>query len=344
MAETLRLVDFKSEMAGRRVGWVSLDNVRDRENNETPLVSVNVVTATVGQEGAWYGHTIDKRFFSPEPEQQGFLAVAAFSAILTSPTDSPWEEEFNLIYLSQANRDAIQLLDKGVDRGVYGGTGDPTSDWATNPAELLDQLKEKLSDVGFKERYAQLYYWLNGAIARPKMGYELTPKEFESMKIDELLLPDQTMKTTTKEQLAHARSIVDQLGQSAKSDETMRKRLTVFSDIPVTDVPDTFVENRHLVAKGEKEIGKHVSKLAVRQLVYLPIGNRSGGRTWPYMDASATDEDVAFGRELNGLRRGSIEPANRELGREIDELVMRQQYAQQGVRRFSEISHAEAAL
>ena len=351
MPQTIeREISFTPEMAGKRVGWVSTAEIRNGTPVETTPISVNVVSATVGPDGAWFGHrTSENPGDKPIAEQEGFLAVAAFSAILVSPTRNKWEEEFNLAYLHQGRRDASQqldrsggrLLDRGVDRGQYSNE-DISVDWAKGPDELIDLLKEKLNDAGFKARYPQLYYWLNGTIARTP-GSQLTAEGFEGISIDDLLLPDKKMQRTTRGQLERAQYIVELLGHSAKDDERMRKRLTVFSDVSAARIPDVFVENRRYVAGIETRILEHVSKLAVRQLVHLPIGNRSGGRTWPYMDASEADDGAAFGIELDALKRNSTERADHELAKEHAELRQRQQYAQKGLRRFNEIVHAEAA-
>lgn len=340
-----RVVTFGPEMAGERVGWVSSGRVRgDDDENGRPW-SLNLVTATVSQNGAWFGYETlqnpDGEKSLPIATQYGFLAVSAISTILASKEPHDWQDEFNLSYLQESDRgrDKDQLLDRGVNRGLYVDE-DEGADWARNKAELLELLKGKLADSGFKDRYPQLYYWLNGSVARFD-NYGGNP--FAGFSLDELLLPDKSMKKKTADQIMHADGVVETLTRMAAHDDKMRKRLTVFSDIPKETVPDRFIDNRNYAAGGEKVIQEHITHLAVRQLVYLPIGFRPNGRTWPYMDASEPDAEKAYGRELAGLKRGDIEPADFELKREITELEKRRQYADQGLQRLNQLSQSEAA-
>lgn len=340
-----RVATFGPEMAGERVGWVSTGRVRGDDNENGRPFSLNLVTATVSQNGAWFGYETlqnpDGEKSLPIATQYGFLAVSAISTVLATKENHDWHEDFNLSYLQESDRgrDKVQLLDRGVSRGLHTDE-DEVVDWAKNKAELLELLRGKLTDSGFKERYAQLYYWLNGSIARFD-NYGGNP--FASFELHELLVPDKSMKKKTADQIMHADRVVKTLTYMVDHDDKMRKRLTVFSDIPKETVPGRFIDNRNYAAGGEEVIQEHISQLAVRQLVYLPIGFRPNGRTWPYMDASVPDEEKAYGRELAGLKQGDIEPADFELKREIAELEKRRQYADQGLQRFNHLSQSEAA-
>ncbi len=336
-----RVVTFGPEMAGERVGWVSTGRIRGEDDENSRPFSLNLVTATVSQNGAWFGY---ETLQNPDGEkslsiatQYGFLAVSAISTILASKERHEWHDEFNLSYLQESDRgrDKYQLLDRGVSRGLH-TEDDEVAAWAKNKAELLELLKGKLTDSGFEERYAQLYYWLNGSVARFD-NYGGNP--FAGFSLHELLLPDKSMKKKTVDQIMHADGIVETLTAMAAHDAKMRQRLTVFSYIPKETVPDRFIDNRNYAAGGEKVIQEHIAQLAVRRLVYLPIGFRPNGRTWPYMDASEPDPEKAYGRELAGLERGDIEPANFELKQEITELEKRRQDADQGLQRFNQLSN-----
>ena len=345
--EIERTISFGPEMAGERIGWVSTNKLQDQEDGKDSPISVDVVSATVGQDGAWFGHEIltnpDGEKSLPIAVEHGFLAVSAISTVLASK-ENDWRDEFNLSYLRMSTgvRDsAAKILDRATGFNVpIDAVGISDIDWASSGSELIDLLKQKMNDADYRERYAQLYYWLNGSIARFQEGFD---DPFEGFTVGELLLPDASMKKQTVEQLKHATGVANTLGYVAEHDEKMRQRLTVFSDIPKETVPSRFIDNRRYASGGEDVIREHISKLAVRQLVYLPIGFRPTGRTWPYMDASEVNEDKAFGIELAGLMSGNIEPANRELAREIAELRARQDFAQKGVQRFIEIAQSEAA-
>src|SRR5690606_4555462 len=123
-----------------------------------------------------------------------------------------------------------------------------SADWVQNRVDLIDTLKQKLDDAGFKERYPQLYYWLNGTIGQFEQTID---NPFQNHPIEGLLMPDQSMRKSTKEQLAYANYIADQLANALADDEQMRRQLTVFSDIPAESVVDRFIENRRNVADRE---------------------------------------------------------------------------------------------
>jgi hypothetical protein len=338
---TERLMSFSQEMAGKRVGWVSVGRLNDVDHDHAPL-SVQVTSATVGAEGAWFGHLNvegrDRIGRVPIAVQEGFYAVAAMSAVLTPGAGNGTGDEANFAYGHESRQGSSRadLLRVGVGLRQQGQT-DPVLEWAKSRSELIDVLKGKLGDEGFDDRYAQLYYWLNGSIAR--FGIDKR-NPFEGMRLDELLMPDPGMEAMTREQSIHAHAIAETLGHAADHDEKMRQRLTVFSDIPAETVPTRFIDNRTYVASGESTVAEHVSRLAVSRLVYLPVGSR---RTWPYMDASEADGLKAFGLELDGLRKKSIEPADTQLRKEAEELRARQQFAADGAQRFDAIAQAEAA-
>lgn len=344
--DTEEVIKFGPEMAGERVGWISTEKFSDDKNDNNAPVSLNLVTATVGPYGASFSiersHYPNGEIGSPIPAQYGFRAVYAISALLVSTEKEDWSDESHFLYQNESEGgegNLAHMLYWGVARGMS-FDDDGVVDWAKSRDDLLDLLKGKLTDVGFKEKYTKLYYWLNGSIARFGNNHFYP---FVSFSLDDLLLPDKNMKKKTALQVKNAEGIARTLEHVADHDTKMRKRLTVFSDIPRETVPDRFIDNRRFAARSEDAIQDHLSNIAVRKLVDLPIGFRTEGRTWPYMDASQPDEHKAFGRELEGLRNGNIEPADSELQREINELRLRQQYAQDGLQRFNQIARLEAA-
>lgn len=337
-----RVQEFSPEFAGQRVGWVDTTTVRDEPSDR--LVSVDLVAATVGLNGAWQGfqnHTFATGENMVLPEQEGFICVTAISAYF-SPGNSDRRDEANLQYYAEPKLKG----DRGGEFLTRGLARTPTPQleksktWGTSRPELLEILKYKLEAAGIKDEYARVYYWLNGSLLR---GKEKSSQEFKKIGIKDLLLPDPKMERQTAEQLFQANGIANELIGSVENNNTMRKRLTVFSDVSARDIPEVFVESRRGAAAREQNIRAYAAGLAVQRLVYMPIGASPSGRSWPYMDAGEQDESRAFGRELAGLRGQSIGCASYELERELRELERRLEYASAGRQRFAELLQAEQA-
>jgi hypothetical protein len=336
--ERVRTKEFSADDAGKRVGWVSLS-----ERETVPGKSfcfVDVVTATVGEGGAWEGYIeVNDKKSEPNryPDTAGFIAVSGISAILSSRANGGAliPEEEALTYYPD-NKGKSSIISKGAGRHF---PEEIIKKWVDCPERVLDLLKEGLTSHGLDDKYAMLYYWLNGTIARTNRGSTIDPV-FGQYNASDLLIPDKTMAEQTQEQMSHTQGVVDALSQSIDNDKMMKKRLTIFSDITEAQVPEVYSGSRLTANELERKIGGHVSKMLVKRLVYLPIGFRPDGRTWPYMDASA-ENDGAFGQQLADLKRGNVDFANHELDLEIKELIARLEYATQGNNRFQEIATAE---
>ena len=323
--QTVFTKEFAPELAGERVGWVSVQEMPDNSD----LVGVNVVVATVGNDGAKHGyHQRDgeaERMYSSQSDE-GFLAVAGLF-VMASREDGIHPQ--GGVYFRAEER-------KGDGRSILlnGGSGYPDlvpnddgKSWADNGQELIGLLKEGLARKDVEEHYPAVYYLLNGMVGHERYRSRSSTRDTAPQ---ELFVPDKTMIENTKKQTALADSVVTALEAVNTEDEHMKKRLTVFSDIPATEVPDAFMKSRQSVAAHERAILTTLPTMLAEQLVYLPIGFRPSGRSWPYMNAVAKTEEEAFGLELAALRSSNVRRANYELDREASELAHRLEFARQG--------------
>ena len=226
-------------------------------------------------------------------EAEGFQAVSGISAIFPAEkTDMHYRltaGEYALNYhgLNNIVTSMAQVINNGVG-SQFQDDDLQNKQWVDDSKDILDLLKNGLQDHGLEDRYNMLYYWLNGSIAHGNIGY-IHDKNFDCHTVQELLLPDKDMIQTTKEQILHAEGIVDALEQSINNDRSMRNRLADLS-CSFLQVPELYLDSRQTAYGLEEKIGKHVLELVVRRLIYLPIGFRPSGRSWPYLDASSPND------------------------------------------------------
>jgi hypothetical protein len=327
-SEVMVTREFAASEAGKRVGWVQVGEAPE----DYSVIPVNVVLATVGSEGAKHGHHEYeqdgevKRAYSDECDE-GFLAVCGLS-VLVSKERGIETNGGSITYQGEEKSGAgASILQRGVIgiRSLY--PPDEKRQWGVGSDEILPILKEGLKANDIDNHYPEIYYLLNGM-----MGHEHFRKRTTTLHTNpqELFVPDKDMQTTTRAQAVTASKIASKLETVWDEDKKMRNRLTVFSDIPASEITETFKNSRRAVAKMETEIIEHRKDLLVDDLVYLPIGFRPNGRSWPYMDATIEDEERAFGNELEALKQKNSFYPEGELIRELKEIEYRMEYAQQG--------------
>lgn len=342
------IISYPQSKAGERVGWVTVSEAETQVPVENPPFEFKIVSATVGENGARFGLTTlenpDRRKSLPIPYQEGFMGVVAVSGILPIGDYDPVYEH-NFQYQSGPNKVTRSsrpedLLLRGI--GFFGANGSyqAKDQWATSNNDLVERIKTSLSDAELLERYPQVYYWLNGIVGR---FTETGDTVLEDLELADLLLVDPKMAETTIKQEGLAADIVQNFEKSLLVDEEMINDLTVFGNIEASDIPRVFEERRKEVASLERSISDNLAGLAIRSLIYLPTGYRPSGRTWPYMDATETDKDKAYGIELRALEQGAINPAKRELEEETRELVKRQFFAEAGRKRLGNLATLERA-
>lgn len=337
---------FSAEQKGDRVGWVRVAPI---ENSTFAAIDI-VTTSVVGDEGAEFGavrlrHNDDEVESLPFPYQVGFGYTAAFSAIL-SP-ERTRQEEFNLMYTPQDHKIAGSSYGTGrAEELLAHGTADTRryeqnaeKVWTKNPAELLDTLQQLLADVALGSAYQSLYYWMNGAIGREQPN----TSSLHGADMRRLLMPDANMNYRTREDTAHMSAMNTALLRSVTNDVRMRSKLLQPSNEAAV-LLDAFVHSRDRAADLEREIGAEAEKLAVKRLAFLPTGQGRSGRTWPYMDASESDADKAYGLELRDLRAGSANRAVHEIDEEVKELEARRTLAFEALQRFVLLSELERSI
>lgn len=341
--ETTEIIkEFPSSKAGERIGWVSTDPY-DKEGFEPGLTRINMVTATVGEEGARLVHRYieqnEKTYTIPE--QAGFLAISGISATISPRAIEEPYFEMNYRYSvpeRHSNYDDI-TLSSGIEPKLP-KTGKEHKEWAAGSSDLIDLLKQKMTDAELAELYPQMYYWLNGTINLDSPFIE--PLRDNALDIEDLLMPDGSMKKTTNEQMEVIMSIIAELKSQMQNDENMKRNLTVFGNTEAGAVASEFEASRRNAHESEVKITQHMSDLVLRRLVYIPTGQGKLGRSWPYMDAGTGDEQAAFGPELQSLRNGNVIGPNFQLGREIKELLGRSSFAQDAYLRLRALSGAES--
>jgi len=332
--------EYSADKIGQRVGWV---RVNTQVLHDQELIGVDIVAATVtGDEGALFGSQSYVGSAYARPIEQGFSAVTAFSALFGK--DSSLEGyESNLHYGSKEiprfyghTETSGMLLDRGTgEMGSFDTLAE--KQWAESGSELLDTLRQLLSDADFAEIYPKLYYWMNGMIGTGiPLGRRVS--RLDDIQMSELLLTDPSMHQETLAQYAHSQAIAEHLEENLRDDTTMLNNLTIFSEIPSKDIPDAFATSRERARELHVRSLEHVGKLAVKRLVYAPVGIK---RSWPYMDASVADADKAYGQELAGLKQQSVRSAEYELEREVKELIYRHDYAADAAYRFNFLADQE---
>jgi hypothetical protein len=325
IAETIITKEFAPEQAGERVGWVSVG-----ENSGTnPTVTVDMVVATVGENGARYGY--QERLNDQEqpfalPSEEGFVAISGIFLELSREQGA--KQPLQMYYKKEErHRESDGIVQKGASSSPSLVSDEDLKQWADNPAELLGLLKQGLQGYEARDQYPIVYYLLNGM-----MGHERYHSQSSAHEVDprQLFVVDKEMADTTSSQASIAARIVAAYGGIKEDDEKMQRGLTVFSDIPADEVPKAFQESRRKVAEKEQFILEIKDDLYGDELVFIPIGFRPNGRSWPYMDALGKDEEAAFGRELKALRSENIDLARHEIDRELGEVDLRATYASQG--------------
>lgn len=295
-SENVIIQEYSAEQAGELVGWV---NVIEKEESE--LVIASVAYARISPEGAKYS------YISREGEQllhpdsiKGFddstelRVVARGKEVLEtrSLTIPAYEGRYRL--LSQKHSFGSSFYNED-GRPHDGGV------WALSNENILGAIKQQLVNHKVGELYPVIYYNLA-----------------QAAKID-MLLADPSMHTQTDRALHGARSYEAKLAWVQAADKAMMTDLTIFGSTKPKDIPERFRVSRRNIATWETELRQQRADMTESDW-YRPIGFRPNGRSWPYMDPEATDEEQAFGKELWALQQQDTGPARHELGRELKEV------------------------
>jgi len=333
--EHVRTKEFPATDAGRRIGWVALSKQAAKPERE--FCDIDVITATVSENGAWEGYVEIKDVNKSHryPQAEGFLDISGISATL-STTDEPRiqiADEESLRFHSQAVGDH-DIMVQGLGHR-YDGRAE-NKQWVYNHTNVIDLLKQGLADHNIEDCYGILYYFLNLSVARSDMFTKLD-SAFGDYAIQDLLMPDKSMAQQTSGMISTVDDIIGAFNQSADNDKTMKHRLTGFTDLPKRKIPEVYQESRNTAHGLETKLGSLAAGLVLQRLIYVPTGLR----TYPYMDASAVNDGDFGGHQRAELERQEVDHTNRELDREIKELEQRRDYAKQSAIRLQEIATAE---
>lgn len=338
--------EFGPELAGQRVGWTSFTT----GEADSPWVGIHLAMATVAEEGAVLQYEAretdgktEKTYWSggPTPSTIGFIATAGVSFTYMPGYED--DRTFDMSVEGNGNHVSVRASDI-LRHGAAGyhreGEIDANRTWADNPQSLLADLKKIMTQNGVADRYATVYYSANMVFAHQSC------RNYGSRMRDILpetaVLADPTMIDQTAQETEHATALVGALDEQLKADAEMKANLTVFSNIPATEIPAAFEVSRQLVAANEQTVIGAYKALKTATGVYLPVGYRPSGRTWPYMNATLPPTDKrSYGIELNALHEGDIERPLHELTREIAELERRREYAAQGLQVLRILGSAE---
>lgn len=313
--ETKALFEASEEHAGEMVGYV---NAHKLEESDTFRFVVG--HATVGENGAFYGTQ-----FSSEGEQfsdvsRGFVGATAISLYANNPdrieitsVQSPFhnkgyrQQEYTDIFLSFFPKEKPA---EGV------------GEWALTDAGIVDAIKRRLEELDMLAVYPAIYYDLAVLATKP--------------------LADPTMASQTLEIRAHVDKMAGKLKEMSDEDKGMLENLTVFGNIPALELPEAFVRSREKVGITERTLNKDVPRFAHG---WIPsVGFRPSGRTWPYMDPECADADRSYGWVLQTLRNKDVTLAEGELKKEVDELRLRDSYAERTLLCLRELAAREHSL
>jgi hypothetical protein len=323
---------YSEEVAGRRVGWIAVTQRGDSPEYQ----DVHLVMSTVGAEGASIKHQVSSegetvdRFYNEDSE--GFSDTIALS-MMASANEEPAEQDYKILrWFLGEDHPIFVSAESHTDREAL----EASKLWVPSPTDAMPLMKSLLHDRGLIAYYPMVYYTAN-LIAGHK-GFRAYPngviRETDTSK---LLMPDASMHDTTEGQVDIARQIAAIHAQQIKEDAAMQTNLTVFGDVPAAKIPDEFISSRLFVGDLER-----ISvKLSQRALTYVGVYLRPREKVGVNMDASATIEDHAFERELAALRSGDVSMTQRELAREIDELILRGGYVGNALNTLSLLSELE---
>lgn len=296
--------EFSSDLAGQEVGWVC---ARDSDDENNPYVEFVASYSQIGSKGAKYFYKNDRLMgasdgFAAKPISTEMIADGKTIHELRM-TMAPNEEYF---YQPPGHRNADFLSftklqpEESAEIGV----------WAIGGKEIIAAIKTELDKKSMSWAYVNVYHALALAAERDRV------------------LPDPSMAGVTNDQVLRVWEADRYLSDMASEDELMAQRLTALTDIPITQLPEVFVESRRKIALAEKSLATLSSEITINNAI-PPVGFGSGGRSWPYMDSTETDENRAFGTELRKLESRTVDGINwvaREIDKELKELRMRQRY------------------
>lgn len=343
------IASFAPKYAGERIGWSSVEELETDTPDHRKDYLINIGTATVGSAGALF---IRSRKSSPEYtedkiiyDQEGFIAVAALSAIVSKDEDVTVD---NFAYAQEGMSPLarVDLLARGAQNTAgsqringFKDVGDRL--WAKDSEELVDNIKTQLEEAGIQEGYPAVYYGLNGFIAPPGRIHD----PFKAMGPQEYLVSDREMRETTSEQLLQSRIILASLATALTFDEDAHYSLSGFNNATDQEKLRIFKQNRSEIDVIRYLVKKHAGKLVVPQAVLPPEASLSA-RIASTHRAKSKSNNKKYKRFNNFMtapkRPGSVEEAREFLDDEISDISIRIFHANHGSNRLRSLSRLES--
>ncbi len=342
--ETVIVKEFGPEMAGTRVGWSAIYD----EGMLDGWSSVNIAAGTVGPEGASVSYELRERDGEPlilrsTDSTKGFIALNGMS--LGIDRNEPASAQEHNAFRSLRAKDTSNHIHPDVIMTQAGEDHhrlervQAKAKWTDSMPELIQDVKRAMKDEDLEEYYPLAYYTANVAFVhglRLELPETVAPRD--------VLVPDPDMQTETLDQIQVAKALESGLVRQILENKKMKGELNPFNALNPADIPHKFEASRRVMHELEESVVVADDQLHTRVGLYLPTGFNSGGREWPYMNAAEKDENHAFGLELDALNEGNVDPANRELRRELTELEKRDEYAQHGYASLRLLHTVEGSL
>ena len=340
--KTITEREFGRELAGEQVGWVALTSAG---YEGSPFVGAHLAMATVGDWGARVQCEAQitndggvRKTTAIPGLVKGFQAVASVSVIFD--TEKPPHEQTRSMFMitdrvgGELNFSDMQALHLAGEPNIEFEELLRSREWAMSPKDLMAAMRARLVERGLERFYPSVYYTANLLLT-----HEAYMEGMADLPANKAVMPDPDMTETTKGQVELAAKITADLEAQIREDTKIRKDIKFMSSVS-GQVPEEFVASRHRVAAAEAAVIESSNSLLAYEGVYLPVGiSRSG----PYMDATKTDEERAFGKQLSQLQRYMRGPVRNELGWEIGELEQRLKFTHQGLKALNLLATAEVA-
>jgi len=329
MSQGLEVVDaqmFTSHQGGELAGWAHA--FRPSQD----IVIASVAVAQIAEGGAhvrsWYRD-------DPKDYCTSSNSIVGFEQAYNISVTADGSDGFRTRDSNGSRYDMSALygkpeLSSGLPaearRSFYGHAADG-SQWALGAA-IPAAIRSVLVAEGAEAMYGPVYYRL-GVTA--DLDTQVT---------------DVTMREATQEQLQRVSLIHEKLSEQHKDNV----RLTgLIADSPSRELPglaeSDFVRQRRKAHEIEKSVFQTVAQTAFSGMhLYAPTGHGKGGRTWPFMDAGATDERKAFGLEQDSLSVGNAGRVVSALEAEARELESRIEFAYEIVQKLRHLGARESML
>jgi hypothetical protein len=339
MAETVdkkvKLRKWGPEDEGKIVGRVTASQesvpINGDQNNRLDVVNFDVTIAQIGSNGAVYGCTefydqdeVVRHIFFPG-DVLGFVATAGLRATLHRSSNLYEDPPVLFIAMGAQANSQIEL-----------DTSEVTTDKTLHDAgRVLSVMKKTLEDHQLGELYRPLYYQLNTALGHRGLRSALGCYGGAMP-----LLADPEFSKETADLIEKAKEVESGLAAQLELDDAMQK---ILNDASIADTVEAFPGSRQAVGECERAIQDLTEGRPQADIFFLPIGYRPQGRSWPYMDAGARDDQSHYGHELAILKkddsgRGIVMG---EIEREVGELHGRIEHAQNGIKMLQDLHVAE---